>query len=71
VFITGEISPALAERLLALPGSEAIALASPAGSARRAGYLAELAWYRWQADDTDDLDALGPLYQQQPLSGAG
>jgi tRNA threonylcarbamoyladenosine biosynthesis protein TsaB len=71
VFITGEITPALAERLLALPGSEAIALASPAGSARRAGYLAELAWYRWQADDTDDLDALGPLYQQQPLSGAG
>jgi len=71
VFITGEIAPSLAERLLALPGGDAIALASPAGSPRRAGYLAELAWYRLQAGQVDDLDALGPIYQQQPLSGTG
>ena len=69
LLVTGEVSPALAERLLNLPGGEAISLASPAGATRRAGYLAELAWYRWQAGQTDDLDTLGPIYLQQPLSG--
>lgn len=69
VLITGEVSPALAERLLSLPQSDAISLASPAGSVRRAGFLAELAWYRWQAGQVDDLDQLSPIYLQQPVSG--
>ncbi len=69
LLITGEIPPALAKRLQHLPNGYAISLASPAGSVRRAGYLAELAWYRWRSGQTDDLDTLTPLYLQQPLSG--
>jgi tRNA threonylcarbamoyladenosine biosynthesis protein TsaB len=69
LLITGEVSPALAERLLSLPEGDALSLASPAGSVRRAGFLAELAWYRWQAGQVDDLDLLSPIYIQQPVSG--
>ena len=29
---------------------------------RRAGYLAEIAWTRWQKDDVDDVYTLGALY---------
>lgn len=35
---------------------------SPAGCTRRPGMLAELAWARWQAGDTDDPVTLSPLY---------
>jgi len=69
LFITGEVTPALAERLESLPNSDLLSLASPAGSPRRAGYLAELAWYRWQTGQVADLDTLGPIYLQSPLSG--
>jgi tRNA threonylcarbamoyladenosine biosynthesis protein TsaB len=37
-------------------------LASPARSLRRPGYLAELAWKRWQAGKTDDPASLAPVY---------
>jgi tRNA threonylcarbamoyladenosine biosynthesis protein TsaB len=37
-------------------------LASPAASLRRAGFLAELAWRRIQADECDDAALLRPLY---------
>lgn len=40
---------------------------SPAAALRRAGYLAELAWRRLQAGDTDDLAALEPIYLGQPV----
>lgn len=69
LFVTGEITPSLAQRLLTLPDGEMIAVASPAGSLRRAGYLAELAWYRWQDGQVDDLDTLVPDYMQSPVSG--
>ncbi len=39
-----------------------VILASPARSLRRPGYLAELAWRRWQAGKVDDPVALSPLY---------
>jgi len=39
-----------------------IDLASPAHSVRRPGFLAELGWQRWQADQTDDPAALTPIY---------
>ena len=42
--------------------ADKIAVSSLAGSLRRAGYLAELAWGRLQQGKTDDLDALSPLY---------
>jgi len=39
-------------------------VASPASAARRAGYLAELAWKRFVAGDQDDPVSLTPLYLQ-------
>ena len=39
-----------------------IILASPAACARRPGLLAELAWQRWQAGDTNSPAALAPIY---------
>lgn len=62
VLIAGEISAALAERLMAHPAADQIAIVSLAGSVRRAGYLAELAWNRLQEGQLDDLDGLEPLY---------
>jgi len=37
-------------------------VASPAQSTRRPGVLAELAWVRWQAGESDDPATLSPLY---------
>lgn len=37
-------------------------LASPAQTSRRAGYLAELAWARWEQGESDNADTLAPLY---------
>lgn len=62
VLVTGEVDSQLAERLLALPGAGNIAIASLAGSLRRAGFLAEMAWERLQRGVTDDLDTLSPVY---------
>lgn len=39
-------------------------LASPAQSARRAGFLAEMAWERWRAGETDNPATLAPIYLQ-------
>jgi tRNA threonylcarbamoyladenosine biosynthesis protein TsaB len=39
-------------------------LASPASSLRRAAFLAELAWARYQAGDVDDPISLAPTYLQ-------
>jgi tRNA threonylcarbamoyladenosine biosynthesis protein TsaB len=69
VLLAGEIGAELAERLLQQPGAENIAIASLAGSLRRAGYLAELAWDRLQNGAVDDLDTLSPLYLHYPTSG--
>lgn len=40
-------------------------LASPAQSQRRPGFLAELAWERWLAGQTDNPVTLAPLYLSQ------
>jgi tRNA threonylcarbamoyladenosine biosynthesis protein TsaB len=37
-------------------------VASPAQSVRRPGFLAELAWKRWQAGDVDEPISLAPIY---------
>jgi len=68
LLITGEISADLAERLLQQPDAENMAISSLAGSLRRAGYLAELAWDRLQAGSVDDLDTLSPIYLHYPGS---
>ena len=57
--LTGELTAA--ERQLLLK-NENILLASPAASARRPGILAELAFQRWQAGQTDPAASLAPIY---------
>ena len=66
LLITGEISAELAEQLLQQPEASNIAISSLAGSVRRAGYLAELAWERLQDGKVDDLDTLSPVYTHYP-----
>lgn len=41
-----------------------VTILSPANSLRRPSYLAELAWARWQADDSDDPAEISPVYLQ-------
>lgn len=40
---------------------------TPAANLRRAGYLADLAWQRWQQGERDDLAALEPMYLGEPV----
>ncbi|HEY3477238.1 MAG TPA: tRNA (adenosine(37)-N6)-threonylcarbamoyltransferase complex dimerization subunit type 1 TsaB [Anaerolineales bacterium] len=51
-----------AEERQVLVGKAEIQLASPAQSVRRPAVLAELAWKRWQAGDTDEAATLAPIY---------
>ena len=39
-----------------------VQLATPAQCVRRPGILAEIAWKRWQAGDTDEPASLAPIY---------
>jgi tRNA threonylcarbamoyladenosine biosynthesis protein TsaB len=39
-----------------------VTLLSPAQCVRRPGLLAELAYARWQAGESDDVAALAPVY---------
>ena len=61
VRFVGELNPAARDTLHTAWG-EAASLATPALATRRAGALAELAWRRWQAGDSDDPAALSPIY---------
>jgi tRNA threonylcarbamoyladenosine biosynthesis protein TsaB len=40
---------------------------TPAANLRRPGFLAELAWQRLQAGETDDVATLEPIYLGQPV----
>jgi len=42
--------------------NEEVRLISPAQSVRRPAVLAEMAWARWQAGETDDEASLAPIY---------
>ncbi|HJZ47294.1 MAG TPA: tRNA (adenosine(37)-N6)-threonylcarbamoyltransferase complex dimerization subunit type 1 TsaB [Roseiflexaceae bacterium] len=57
-----DVQAALRERL----GARAL-FPTPAASARRPGYLAEVAWQRLQAGDTDNPATLEPIYLGQPV----
>jgi tRNA threonylcarbamoyladenosine biosynthesis protein TsaB len=48
-----------------------VILSSPAQSLRRAGFLAEWAWRRWQAGQVDDPVSLAPIYLHigEPIPG--
>lgn len=57
--LTGELTAA--ERQV-LSKNENITLTSPASATRRPGMLAELAYRRWQAGQTDPAASLAPIY---------
>jgi tRNA threonylcarbamoyladenosine biosynthesis protein TsaB len=61
--VCGEMDAQLVDELRRLAAPEVI-VASPASAARRAGYLAELAWRRFEAGESDDLASLSPIYLQ-------
>ncbi|RMG98179.1 MAG: tRNA (adenosine(37)-N6)-threonylcarbamoyltransferase complex dimerization subunit type 1 TsaB [Chloroflexi bacterium] len=62
--IAGEITPAAA-RLIRQTNRE-YQIASPAMSVRRAGFLAELGWKRYQQKQLDDAASLAPVYLRDP-----
>lgn len=61
----GEIEPTTAAALRDGLGERA-RLASPALTLRRAGYLAEMAWARYQRGERDDPATLSPIYLHEP-----
>jgi tRNA threonylcarbamoyladenosine biosynthesis protein TsaB len=63
--LVGELTPDLRSLLAARVGNLA-ALAGPAVATRRAGYVAELGWLRWQAGQADDPAGLSPIYLHEP-----
>ncbi len=66
----GEIDAEMSEQIRERLGQRAL-VTSPTLSARRAGYLAEIAWKRLQENPRgDDLEALQPLYLSRPRIGA-
>jgi len=58
--VVGELSAEERQRLSRKRKN--ILLASPAQSVRRPALLAELAWNRWQAGQTDEAASLAPIY---------
>lgn len=69
VTICGELSAEEREQLL--QSCPQAALASPAFCSRRPGFLAEAAWKRWKAGQTDDPATLAPIYlhYKDPVPG--
>jgi tRNA threonylcarbamoyladenosine biosynthesis protein TsaB len=67
--VCGELTEA--ERQALARKRKNVILASPARSLRRPGYLAELAWRRWQAGQVDNPVTLAPLYLHvgEPIPG--
>lgn len=62
----GEVTPEAQETLTRFLGRARAHFLPPALAMRRAGYLAELAWQRLQAGQTDNPASLSPIYLQQP-----
>jgi len=67
--IVGELPPAERQALLERLG-DTVHLLPPALAARRAGYLAEIAWGRYVAGEADDPASLRPIYLHEPASGS-
>lgn len=65
LFLVGEMNEAVREQFSITFGNSLV-LASEALNARRAGFLAALAWRRWRGGDTDDLQTLAPYYIPTP-----
>lgn len=60
-FFCGDVDAVLAKLLMERLGTRA-AIASPAQSVRRAAFLAELAWARFERGEADDIASLAPMY---------
>jgi len=58
-FVCGELTAE--ERQALARKRKNVVLASPAASLRRPAYLAELAWRRWQAGQSDEVVSLSPI----------
>lgn len=63
----GEISEDLAERLREALGRQAAVAGAAAMSVRRAGFIAELAWRRLVAGQTDDASSLKLIYLREAV----
>ena len=59
--VCGEVDAILGSTLIARM-QERVVLATAANSARRAAYMGELAWQRWQTNRMNDLRTLTPYY---------
>lgn len=68
-YFAGELSPQA--RKMLKDADKQLRAVSPAFGARRAGYLAELAYLRWRKNDVDDPAALVPIYLREPGSQNG
>lgn len=71
VIFAGELSAADRETLSSWAGRARANFLPPALSLRRAGYLAELGWRRFEVGEADDPAALSPIYLQQPDGAIG
>ena len=61
----GELRPEWRDAIVARFGEDGV-VPRPAEAARRAGYLAELAWQEYQAGIVGDAATLQPLYLRRP-----
>ena len=64
--LCGDIDAEVRETLRLKLGQRA-QFPTPAANLRRPGFLAELAWQRFQAGETDDATTLEPIYLGQPV----
>ncbi len=62
-WVCGELNAEMRKRLSGAESeNDNMILASPSQALRRPGYLAALAWGRWEAGDVDDPAGLAPFY---------
>lgn len=71
IVFVGELTLADRKTLTELLGRMRANFLGPARAMRRAGYLAELAWARYEAGGRDDPATLSPIYLQQPDGTVG
>lgn len=64
----GEIDLSMRRLLEERLGARAV-IPSAAMNLRRAGFLAELAWTRWQRGEADDTASLAPIYASPSVTG--
>jgi tRNA threonylcarbamoyladenosine biosynthesis protein TsaB len=60
-WVCGEVDENLKSTLL-VRLNERVLIASPSANVRRAAYLAELAWARYQTNNVDSVETLAPYY---------